>query len=455
MRSKTGILLILGMLISLPAFAQTDQDETTADTQTPDQTEMALPPPVSAIPYATTVGAEERQNYLRFDLTTGSGYVRNLNPGQATFGENVNEAIYLIEPAFEMNRTGSRLQSRLVYRPSFSWYQVPKVVNTTDQSVLANLAYRLSPHVDIFAAEKFRKSTTAFGQSTPTFQPEIGGATQFTTAEIYGLFEPQTSNHTDTGLSWQFARNDMVAGSGWVENLHFSNPGNAGGLYDMLASGASASWIHRLTLGQYIGGLYQYSWAEANPVSTGERGSSVTGGNNLFGFYTAYLQPRLSLSLEGGEQRYTIQQPGVIGYSAWAPGGTASLSWQGDHTRFAVSYGHMVSAGEGVLNALATNQAAASGQWQLSRAWSTGIDSSYSAMSNVAPQTFAGSNFGRGHMVSGGVSTGYQITPVLQLSGGYARIHQSYQTIPSIKSNPDSDRVLFTLTYFLQRPLGR
>ena len=73
MQSRTGILLILGMLISLPAFAQTDQDDTTADTQTADQTQMALPPPVSGMPYATDVGAEARQNYMRIGLTTGGG----------------------------------------------------------------------------------------------------------------------------------------------------------------------------------------------------------------------------------------------------------------------------------------------------------------------------------------------------------------------------------------------
>lgn len=455
MQSRTGILLILGMLISLPAFAQTDQDDTTADTQTADQTQMALPPPVSGMPYATDVGAEARQNYMRIGLTTGGGYVRNLDPRGGAIGQNVNETMYLIEPDFQMNRSSTRFQSRIVYRPSFSWYQVPKVVSTTDQSVLANATYRVSQHVTFLAGEDFEKSTTAFGQITPTFQPTVGGAAQFNTAEIYGLFEPQIRNHSEAGLSWQFALNDMVAGSGWVQTLHFTNPANSGGMYDTLGSGASGSWVHRLSLTQYVGGIYQYSWAEANPVSASELGHSNTEGDNLLGFYTAYLQPRLSISVEGGGQHYTLKQAGFPNYSAWAPSGTASMSWQGEHTNFAVSYGHAIAAGEGALDAFNTNDAAVSGRWQLSRAWMANVDGSYSMLSNVAPQTYAGSVIGRGHMISGSAAVRYQISPVLQLTGNYARIHQSYQTIPSIKLNPDSDRVLFSLTYFLQRPLGR
>lgn len=454
MRSRTGILLILGLLISLPALGQTDQDETTADTQTPDQTEMALPPPVSGMPYATDVGAEARQNFMRLDLTTGGGYVRN-DPRGGVLGQNINEATYLIEPSFEINRSSTRFQSRVVYRPSFAWYQIPKVVNTTDQSVLANLTYRLTRHVTFLAGESFDKSTTAFGQTTPTFQAAVGGATQFTTAEIYGLFEPQIRNHSEAGLSWQFALNDMVAGSGHVQTLHFSNPASSGGMYDTLGSGASGSWVHRLSFTQYIGAIYQYSWAEANPVSANELGHSNTEGDNLFGFYTAYLQPRLSISVEGGGQHYALRQPGFPSYSAWAPSGAASMSWQGERTNFAVSYGHAIAAGEGALDAFVTNDAALSGRWQLSRAWTANVNGSYSMLSNVAPQTYVGSAVGRGHTIAGGANVGYQITPVLQLSGNYARIHQSYQTIPSIKATPDSDRVLFSLTYFLERPLGR
>lgn len=452
MRSRTGILLALGIVMSLPAFAQTDQDESMADVPAQNTADMTVPPPASDTPYATEVGAERRENYIKLGLTTSGGYIRNLYPG--TTGQNINEAIYLIQPAFDIDRSTSRLQSKVSYAPSFGWYQVPKVVNTTDHKVLGNLTYRLSPHITFLASESFDKSATAFGQTTPTFQPTIGGSNQFNAAQIYGVFEPQITNRSETGVNWQFARNDMLTGSGWVNTVHFTNSGEAGGLYNTTASAGSGSWSHRLTLGQYIGGIYQYAWAQANPVTATELGSSTTTSDNLLGFYTAYLQPRLSVSLEGGGEHYRLKQPGFPDYRGWSPNGTASMAWQGDHTNFAVSYAHQFSAAAGVLDAFVTSNAAVSGRWQLTRTWTAQINGMYTIVSNVASKTWP-SAIGRGHSVSGGANIAYRITPLLQLSGNYDRIHQSYRNIPSIAANPDSDRILFSLTYSLLHPIGR
>lgn len=452
MGSRTRILLTLGMLMSLPAFAQTNQDETTADVPAENHTAMMVPPPVSETPYATKIGDEDKQNFVRMGLTTSGGYIRNLSPGSV--GLNVNEATYLIEPAFEINRSTERLHSDLSYDASFAWYQIPNVVNTTDHNFLANVQYRLSPHVTLAANDRVLKMTTAFGQTTPTFQPTIGGTNQLLPVQIFGLFEPQVSNQSDTGVNWQYGRNDMVAGSGWVSTLRFTNPRQSGGLYNTDASGGSGSWIHRISLGQYVGGMYQYFWAQANTVTTTQPGSSETRGNSVFGFYTTYLQPRLSVSLQGGGQQYTVSQPLLPDYRAWEPAGNASMAWQGEHTVFVVSYGHVISAGEGVLDAFVANSVAASGKWQLARTWNAEVNAGYSTLSDVAARRGPGA-IGSGHTLAGDAAISHNLTALLQLSCSYGRIHQTYDNIPSISGNPDSDRVLVSLTYSLVRGIGK
>lgn len=448
---RAHILLALFMVISLPMLAQTGVDDSITDAPAPDQSEMMIPPPVSNEAYVTVVGTEERSNYLRLGMTVSGGYIRNLYPG--TVGSNINEATYLLQPLIEFDRTGTRLHSVISYSPSFGWYQVPKVVNTTDQDATANVQLRLSPHVSLLVDENFRKMSTAFGQTTANFQTAVTGGAQIVTPGIYGLFEPQVSNESSAVLSWQFSRDDMIAGSARIGTLHFTNPTQSGGLYNTNAQGGSGSWTHRAGARQYVGGLYQLSFVQAKPAGSAEIGSSDTHTDNLFAFYTTYLTPHLSLSVQGGGQFYTIsERPDNAHDSAWSPGGSASVGWQGPHTAFAMSYDRLVTAGQGILDAFRTDSVAAVAHWQMARTWTAGFDSSYSRLSNVTGLPGA---VGYGHSVSGGVTVGHKITPSLQMNCNYDRIHESYGNIPSISRNPDTDRVLFSVSYALSRPIGQ
>lgn len=448
------ILLVFALVASMPVLAQSSQDSyETAEPENPlQQVRMMLPPPLSGAAYATIVGAEQQSNFLKTGVTVGGGYVRNLLPGVG--GQNVNEATYLIQPTLALDRTTSRLRSTLTYNPAFAWYQVPNTVSTADHNLQADMQWRLAKYVSFRATESLQKTSTGFGQTTASFAPTVGGSTQYAPTDVAAIYEPQISNQTIAGMTWQYGRNDMVAGSGWFSMLHFTNPAQTGGFYNTNAEGGSGSWAHRFGPQQYAGGMYQYATAQARPATATETGKSDTTTHSLLAFYTVYLTPRLSLSVQGGEQHYILSEPSLANYQSWSPTVDTSLGWQGDHTTFAVSYSRTVSAEQGAIGAYLANRAAFSGQWQITRTWTAGLGGSYGMTSDRARSTFT-NTFGSGHAISGVADLTHNLSQFLQVSCNYARIHQRYSGIPSVAANPDSDRVLVSLSYLLFRPLGK
>lgn len=450
------IVIACALLTCLPVLAQNSQDENEIEPDNPlQQVRMMVPPPVSGLAYATLVGTEQRSNYLRAGATFSGGYVRNLEPGSSA---DVNEATYLVQPTLSFDRTATRLHSNLTYNPSFTWFQAPTAVRTTDQSLSGDLQWRIAKYVSFRAGENFLKASSAYGQALPSYQPSVGGSTQFASPEIVSLYEPQISNQSTVGITWQYGRNDMVAGSGWVNIVNFTNPAEAGGFYNTNTRGGSGSWTHRLGEQQYIGALYQYAWTQADPVSATETGSSQAQVDNTFGFYTVYLTARTSLSLQGGGQYATlIEHPTYPDYRGWKPGGNVSLGWQGDHTNLAVSFSRLVTSGGGLLDAFTTNSVDGSARWRITPTWTIDLGGHYSNISNLLSNTWPGA-IGQGHTASGNVSLEHQVIPGMLLSCSYVRLHQnwSYTANPAPgSSNPDSDRVLVSLTYLLSRPIGQ
>jgi hypothetical protein len=198
----------------------------------------------------------------------------------------------------------------------------------------------------------------------------------------------------------------------------------------------------------YIGATYQYQLFLAYPTL----GQSETQSHSVFGFYTVYLRPTLSVSFFGGPQYSTTQQFGQPTSNLWSPGGGASMGWQGKLTSFAASYSRTVTDAGGLSGAVQANTANASLRRQLARSLNASVGTSY-ASNNVldALPTFNTS----GHSISGNASVQRQIGEHLNLQLLYMRLHQSYSGIAAISSVPDRNRVMATISYQFIRPLGR
>lgn len=449
---RISLAVGLALLAAVPLTAQNNANEQAIPT--PEHPwEMVVPPPVSGAAYASMVGAEAASNYVRTGVTLSGGYIRNLNPGTGT--QTVNDGMFLVQPSFALDRTTTTSHATVSYEPAFTWYQ-PTSVNTADHAVTADVNMRLSPHVSLRTGEMFSKTTSAFGQVTPTFQGPVSGSTAFVTPGVVGLFVPELSNETMAGMSWQFDRNSMVAASGWLNLLHMTNGAQAKGLFNTNTRGGSGSLIQRVGPQQYLGGIYQYATTQASPVVAAQGVGSEFQTNNLFGFYTAYPRPDVSLSLQGGGQYYTLNSHSSSQYQSWTPAGTASLGWRADHANLAMSYSRLATAGGGIVDGFITNTAALSATMEMSRRWTVAVQGGYSIIGSLVPVAKPQA-IQNGHTISGSVVVEHRLRSDLQLSCSYARLHQGYGNvnIPAIANNPDSDRVLVSLIYRLSRPIGQ
>jgi hypothetical protein len=268
-------------------------------------------------------------------------------------------------------------------------------------------------------------------------------------------YAPQTVERFAAEASWQYSAGNMIGGSGMISILEFTKPSVAQGLFNSRTSGGSGAWNHRLTPAQYLGGTIQYSQILASPLhKTEEAHESETDTANFLAFYTIYFRPKCSVSLVAGPEHYSVAQQGVQPAKAWVPAGAASLGWQGLHTNVAASYAHLVTGGSGLIGAYGTDSAGAKGRWQVSRSWVVDAGGEFSRTKNEAPQVIAGSISG-GRSLSGTVSIERILSGNFQIHCDYTHIHQSYNDIPALSANPNSDRIAVSLIYHYLRPTSR
>jgi len=412
---------------------------------TADDTRMAAPPPVSGESYPVAGTAEARSNYLRYGLTFSTAYSDNVLGGTPP----VSDISYSIWPTIALDKSTSRLHSLLSYSPGFTFYQRTSGRNEADQNVALDIQYRLSPHVTVSVRDSFQKSSSVFNQPDLASANPVTGTAEPPTATVIAPLADRLTNTANAGITYQYGRNSMVGASGTFTNLHYPDPAEVPGLFDSSTTGGSAFYDHRLSKKQHIGVSYQYQRILSYPV--GARSQTQT--HTIFGFYTLYLTPRLSLSLSGGPQYSDVAQSPQPASRSWSPAATASLGWQGQRTSFAASYSRIVTGGGGLQGAFHSNSANASASWQIVRTWSVGAGASYAINKTLTPFVFL-SNPG-GHSLSGTVSMRHPIGQHLSAEAGYSRVHQSYGGIPVIANSPDINREFITISYQFARPLGR
>jgi hypothetical protein len=198
----------------------------------------------------------------------------------------------------------------------------------------------------------------------------------------------------------------------------------------------------------YIGAIYQYQAFSANATGV----QSETRAQSIFGFYSIYFNPTISLSFFGGPQYSSTQQLGVPSSQGWSPAGGVSFGWQGKLTSFAASYSQTINDGSGLGGAVHAYSANASLRRQLTQKLSGNIGAGYANNSVVAASPAFNTG---GHTISGNASVQRQIGQHLNLQLQYTRLQQSYSDVAAISSIPDQNRVAVNISYQFSRPLGR
>ena len=438
------------MLAAVPLWSQSDPVASSDPSAAANDSQMSVPPPVSAESYPTVTGSETRSNYLRTGVAVTSAYTDNLLGGVSP--RPVSDESYAIAPYISLDQTTSRLHSMLTFNPGFTFYQHTSDRNEADENAGLAISYRLSPHVTLSLIDSFRKSSNLLSQPNG-FENPVFGSGQVSPVTVYAPVADQLSNTGTAQLAYQFGLNAMVGISGTFTNLHYSNPAEVSGLYDSGSRGGSVFYTHRLSGTHYVGATYQYQMLLAYPV--GFRAQTTT--NGLMLFYTIYLKPTVSLSFFAGPQYSDTQESIAPTLRAWSPAAGASLAWQERETNFAVSYSKMIAPGGGLVGAVRQDAGKVSLRRQLTRTLSGGLEGEYAnnnLLDSGVLQVLGGFNQS-GHSVSGTVSLDRQLGQHFSFDLAYSRLHQSYRNISAIAGAPDTNRGWVSISYQFARPLGR
>lgn len=449
MITRTSIFVVI-MLAAVPLWSQSEPVTASDPSPAVNDSQMSVPPPVSAESYPTMTGSETRSNYLRAGVTVTSTYTDNLLGGVSA--RPVSDESYAIMPFVALDQTTSRAHSILTFNPGFTFYQHTSDRNEADENAGVDFSYRLTPHVTLSLIDSFRKSSNLLSQPNG-FESPVFGSGQVSPVTVFAPVADQLSNKGTAQLTYQFGLNAMVGISGTFTNLHYSNPAEVPGLYDSGSKGGSIFYTHRLSGRHYVGATYEYQMLLAYPV--GFQAQTTT--NGLMLFYSLYLKPTVSLSFFGGPQYSDTQESIAPSLRAWSPAAGASLAWQERQTNFAVSYSRMIAPGGGLVGAVRQDAGKISLRRQFTRTMSGGLAGEYAnnnLLDSRAPQVFGGFN-DSGHSVSGTVSLGRQLGQHFSLDLAYSRLHQSYNNIGAITSAPDTNRVWMSVAYQFARPLGR
>lgn len=434
------VCLVLTLFSAIPLWSQV---EPSATGPPPDgDTAMQTPPAVNGEAYPTETGSESRLNELKVGLNFQTAYDDNvLGLGTTT---PVADTTFSVGSTVALDKMTPRLHQAFTYNSGFTLYQHTSSRNETDQSVSADLLYRISPHVSASFRDSFQKSTNIFNQPDGSIS---GSAPSLPAVEA--PFADQIGNGATGEVSYQFSSNGMIGGSGTSRLLDYPKPSQAAGLSNSNSIEGSAFYNLRVSSSQYVGMNYQYS----NMKSSALNSESVTRMNTIYIFYSVYLKHELTFSVSGGPQYFNLAEFPFPASASWTPAITASMGWQRNHTNLVANYSRTITGAGGLVGTFESNSASASARWQFSRTWTVGSTGSYSIEKNVLPALFS-SNAG-GHTYSGAFSVQHPLTERFTSEIGYTRLHQSYGGIAAISSNPDSDRVFISISYQLTRPLGR
>jgi hypothetical protein len=436
------ISLAIVLFSGISAWSQVDVVSTTTN-----DSQMAVPPPVSVGDYPTVVGAQAESNYLSGGLAIQTGYIDNLSPGNST--SRINTFTYMIQPTLSIDQTTSRRQLTLTYRPGVTLYQSTSGLDEVSQSAIFDYRCRLTPRASIEINDAFLQSSSPFALSDSVAAGTVTGSPKYVSPGIVVPYTERITNNASGQISYQYSPVGMVGVSGTSTVLRYPDSSNSQDLYNSDEVSISGFLNRQINASHYLGVNYAYSRVLAYP----QVGQSETAIQSVFAFYTFYLKKTVSISVESGPQYYVITETPLPQSSAWGPLVMGSVGWQARRVNVAANFSHQVTAGGGLLGAYDTTTSTISANWQILRTWSTQESANYSINKPLGPAQFQDKD--GGHSISGFASLQHSIGTKMTVSFEYDWLHQRYAGIEAVSNNPDSNRVAVALNWQFLRPLGR
>ena len=442
---RVRILIAVLLMSAVSALCQVEPSATggapAADADQP----MNMPPPVSGSAYPSQVGSDTRSNVLSFGIGTTVAYFDNVLIGIAS--QPVSDEMYSISPVVTYNMQTPRQSRIFSYSSGYTFYQHMSALNYVDQAATGTFQERFTRHVTLNLSDSFVQSSGLLNQSTGSNGGSISGSVSGQQKLIITPFANEITNTANAVLSDQFAQNGMFGANFSAMMLNFPNPSQAAGLDNSQLYGGTAFLNRRLSLNDYLGGIYQFQRMTTSPTP------STTDVQTAWGYFTHYFSPTASFSLVAGPERAVITAPGAATFTQWTPAATFSLGWQAAHTNFAVSYMHSTSPMLGFPGLYSSDTGTASVTQKFNRFWTASASGSYGSFTNQDPQIAIG--LPGGHTGIGTVSMQHIIGTNLNMGFGYTRLHERYGGLSAFTQNPNSDEVFVSVAYQFHRPIGR
>jgi hypothetical protein len=442
---KTRLLLAFLLFGVAPLWSQVEPSASGGSTTTEDNSRMTIPPSVSGEAYPTSGVSEERSNFLSGGVTFVTAYNDNVFAGGTM--KPVGDTTFSVLPTIMLDQTTPRQHSALTYSAGFLFYDPTSALNSVEQSGALNYRYRFSPGTTLSLYDSFQQSSNVFSSTSPLSGAQGAGAGGPDGVFVIAPFANQYANSANVVLSYQFGQDGMIGGTGSSTILNYPNLSQVPGLYNSMAEGGSGFYSRRLTGAQYMGVTYKYLRYTTDPVE------SDTTTNTVSFFYSTHLNRSLSMSVSVGPQYHSSSEGGGPTSQSWGPAVIASVGWRGEHTSLGARYARSVYGGGGLLGTYETDSVSGSAHWQMERTWSVGANAIYSNSRNV--DSLEALTSPGGDTASGTVSLQHRLGEHFDGELGYARLHQSYNSIVLVSTAPDSDRVYISVSYQFTRPLGR
>jgi hypothetical protein len=393
----------------------------------------------------------ERSNYLRGGLNVGAAYDDNALLGS---GEQVGNTSFSVFPSFAIDQSTSRLRWSLDYGAGLTVNQRLSNRNQGSHALNFDSEFRLSPHVNLRAAEDFSLTSGMFaGSSGSSFQPGSGGGNGTLITPLANTRSSQTVVETN----YHFARNDVVGASGSFYSLHYSDISTGpGSLVDTQTAAGSGFWLHKIFQSDWAGVGYRFQRMTYGPIGE-TRVHSFTLINTLTisrAFtLSAFIGPEYS-------DNYGIAATGtnagqLDSFTGWSTAGGVDLGWQKNRTSLTAGYSRQISNGAGIVGAVRLQNIHAAVRREFLPGWSAGVMATYgdneslTLTSATTATSIKATSVGASLERNIGKSLGFQFAYSHDLQ------NQAGSTSPSLNYDANRNRFSVTLSYQWAKPLGR
>jgi hypothetical protein len=411
---------------------------------------MMTPPPVSRQGYPTTTISQEKSNFLAGGMVITAAATSNL----MLLGNNEKspDQTYAFLPTISLDRRTPKDEEVLNYSAGYTLYHTYSQLDGLTQSGAGSFRYHLTPYTTVAISDSYYQNSNTYNQQNPFNGGGVSGAPGSSnpgTSDVAAIqpYASSLTNSSNAALSYQYAKNSMIGASGSYSFIQFSKEYYITDLNDQNTTSGNVFYSRRIGR-SYAGATYQFSKFITHPYG------SYTLTNTIFGFYTHYFTPTVSISLLGGPERYTSWTEATPKSSAWTPAVQASVGWQVVRANLAASYAHLVSGSGGLIGTFHTDTGSLGATMIFSKLWSTGANVSFSHFANVNPATVVSGYYSGGNSVIAGVDVGRRITESLSMEGGFQTLYQSYPGVTT-SSAQNSIRGYVSVMYHFNKPLGR